>query len=116
MYVGGLVGYNSGGEINNSYASAAASGEYAVGGLIGYSTFGKIINSYSLGAVNRSYHYSEGLGGLIGEDYEGIITNSFYDSETTGQSVSAGGTGKSSDVMKDRDTYEEDSANAWGFL
>ncbi|MGO4276215.1 GLUG motif-containing protein, partial [Paenibacillus sp. TAF58] len=116
--VGGLVGFNSNGEISNSYASAAASGSSGVGGLIGVnnnSGGGEIINSYASGAVNGREIYSRALGGLIGKDNLGIITNSFYDSVTTGQSVSAGGVGKSTEVMKDRATYEEDSANAWDF-
>ncbi|KQX44641.1 S-layer homology domain-containing protein [Paenibacillus sp. Root444D2] len=117
--VGGLVGFNSNGEISNSYASAAASGSYGVGGMIGVnnnSSGGEIINSYASGAVNGREMYSGALGGLIGKDNLGIITNSFYDSVTTGQSVSAGGVGKSTEVMKDRATYEEDSANAWDFV
>ena len=49
-YVGGLVGFNNGGTISNSYATGGVSGESNVGGLVGYST-GAVTNSYATGSV-----------------------------------------------------------------
>lgn len=115
--VGGLVGFNYG-EICNSYASSEASGYNGVGGLIGYndnSDGGEIRNSYATGPVNGRDAYSVNLGGLIGQDNIGVVTNSFYDTETAGRSASAGGVGKPTQAMKDRNTYEEDATHAWDF-
>ncbi|TDV03999.1 YDG domain-containing protein [Paraburkholderia caballeronis] len=82
MYVGGLVGYNGGGSIANSYAtgsvSAGNSGAndyyyYAyIGGLVGWS-YGQISNSYATGDVAAYYGYS---GGLVGVN-EGPLSNSY---------------------------------------
>ena len=42
------------------------------------------------------------------------ITNSYWDTETTGQSKSAGGTGKSTNEMKMSTTYDGwDFKNTW---
>jgi hypothetical protein len=49
--VGGLVGFNNGGEISNSYATASVSGKNGVGGLVGENG-GSISNSYATGRVN----------------------------------------------------------------
>ncbi|MCI3879889.1 GLUG motif-containing protein, partial [Acinetobacter higginsii] len=88
--VGGLIGFNLG-KIGNSYASNLVIGESQVGGLIGYN-IGTVENSYSNGAVTGVNH----VGGLIGEHslYGGEVTNSYWNTETSGQFTSAGGTGK----------------------
>ena len=72
-YVGGLVGFNSGGTITNSYATGAVEGDLYVGGLVGYNG-GTITNSYATGAVTGTRNY---VGGLVGENYYGTITNSY---------------------------------------
>ena len=90
--VGGLVGYNNGGIIANSYSTSITEGDTSVGGLIGINT-GTVENSYSNGAVTGVNH----VGGLIGDDpyaANGIVINSYWNTETSGQSSSAGGTGK----------------------
>jgi hypothetical protein len=77
---GGLVG-NSSGAISNSYATGAASGTGEVGGLIG-ENFATVAETYSTGAVTGSGV----LGGLIGSDdsVSGSITNSYWDTTTSG--------------------------------
>ncbi|QNM88074.1 GLUG motif-containing protein [Aliarcobacter cryaerophilus] len=44
-YAGGLVGYNHG-TISNSYTSGNVDGYFSVGGLVGYNDFGTIENSF----------------------------------------------------------------------
>jgi len=45
------------------------------------------------------------VGGLVGENSESTVNNSFWDIETSGQSTSAGGTGKTTAEMQDIDTF-----------
>ncbi|MBB6734144.1 S-layer homology domain-containing protein [Cohnella zeiphila] len=120
--VGGLVGYSaSTATIGNSYASGAVSGTSSAGGLVGYKNYNLTIkNSYASGLVNEGVG-STGVGGLVGDgdpDVGGMyapVLNSFYDSDATGQSVSAGGTGVATSQMKDAGTFGADAANAWDF-
>ena len=96
--VGGPVGSNSG-SITNSYATGdvAGSGAYT-GGLVGVNGLVGIRGSY--GKVNRSYATGDvtgagnSAGGLVGVKYRGGTANRYWDTQTTGQSNSAGGTGK----------------------
>ncbi len=95
-YVGGLLGGIGSGiaRINNSYATGAVTGNSYVGGLLGASaTWGAIINnSYATGAVTGDSY----VGGLIGylkatDTTYSSISNSFWNTETTGQSSGCGG-------------------------
>jgi trimeric autotransporter adhesin len=96
-YVGGLVGYSiGGGTISQAYATGAvsSSGNF-VGGLVGRNDGGTIDQAYATGAVSSS---GSSIGGLDGFNNAGVITNSYWDTETTGQSASGnssfgGGTG-----------------------
>ncbi|MCX7242012.1 MAG: MBG domain-containing protein [Burkholderiales bacterium] len=123
--VGGLVGYNDG-SITKSYATGSVSGEEIVGGLVGSDVDGSITNSYATGSVTGtgsglflgglvgelfrgtiSTSYASGLvtgtapeGGLVGFSVTGPTNNSFWDTQTSGQSSSAGGTGLSTADMK----------------
>jgi len=89
--VGGLIGHNNDGIVTNSYSTSTVEGETSVGGLIGYN-IGTVENSYSNGAVTGGNL----VGGLIGDDpySNGIVINSYWNIESSGQSSSAGGTGK----------------------
>lgn len=97
--VGGLVGVNSG-TISNTYATGSVSGSSSVGGLVGGNS-GSISNSYATGSVSSP----ELVGGLLGSNNGGTITNAFWDTQTTTQSISAGGTGKTSVEMKQLATF-----------
>ncbi len=114
--IGGLVG-NNGGTIENSYAKGNASGDKYVSGLVGinYGSLSKIKNSYATGKVDGT----EYIGGITGYN-DGTISNSFWDVNTTGQSSSAGGTGKTTAEMKDIDTFTNESTTglqqAWDFV
>ena len=97
---GGLVAENQG-QISDSYSSGPVEGILGVGGLIGYNSTGTVSKSYSTGRVTATEDY----GGLVGFN-EGIVeANSFWDTETSEQTASDGGTGKSTAEMKSRATF-----------
>ncbi len=88
--VGGLVGYSFG-AISNSYAmGAVSSGQYGpAGGLAGGNDGGTITDSYATGAVSGGY-----ADGLVAVNQNGgTVTHSYWDTQTSGQSSSVGGTG-----------------------
>ena len=89
-YAGGLVGNNSGGSVTQSYATGAVSGDSQVGGLVGYNYMAPITQSYATGAVTGN----SASGGLVGvnEGTEGnsYIQDSYWDVDSTGQSVGVG--------------------------
>lgn len=82
--VGGLVGetWNSP-TIENCYAIADVKGHEWVGGLVG-TLDGAIINSYTASSVQGDTD----VGGLVGSVWGGswVVTNSYYDSQASGQS------------------------------
>jgi len=111
-YVGGLVGYQGASEavIDNSYSSGKVSGNHDIGGLVGYNIDGDIINSYSSGEVIGSYD----IGGLVGFGGGGICLNSFWDTQTSKQTTSDRGIGKTTADMKQRLTFTNwDFSNIW---
>ena len=97
--VGGLVGVHGYGTISNSYSTGPVSGLSYVGGLVGSNINsllerrpvlkGVITNSYSIGSVKGDTD----VGGLVGFN-GGIITASYWNTETSGMDTSAGGAGK----------------------
>ena len=117
-HVGGLAGRNEDAVIN-SYAAGAESGQDRLGGLVGYAESGSIVASYATGAVAATGDDAGGLagenrgsvtasfstgavsaggsnaGGLVGDNTgSGSATNSYWDTESSGQSSSDGGTGQ----------------------
>ena len=116
-YVGGLVGYNSTGTVSTSYATGSVTGDAYVGGLVGLNYQGTVSNSYVTGSVTGDAYVGglvglnyqgtvsdsyvrgsvmgrrERVGGLVGEN-NGTITASYYNTETTGQSDTSKGEGK----------------------
>jgi len=98
--VGGLAGINYG-SITNSYATGAVTATGFNGGLVGWNAgSGSITNSYATGAVTGS----PSSGGLVGVN-QASIANSFWDTQTSGQSTSDGGTGKTSAEMMQASTF-----------
>jgi hypothetical protein len=93
--LGGLVGLSSG-TITNGYATGTVSGSSTVGGLVGSNT-GTIDTSYAVGSVSGS----SAFGGLVGSN-SATVTNSYWDTETSTQASSAGGTGLTTVAMKDQ--------------
>jgi hypothetical protein len=107
-YVGGLVGWNKEGTLSNSYSSASADGELLVGGLAG-SNRAIISNCYSTGTVTGL----EDVGGLVGRNYEGTVSDSFWDIETSAQAGSDGGTGNTTAAIQDIATF---SGAEWNII
>ncbi len=98
--VGGLVGKNAG-TTSNSYATGSVNGTDNIGGLVGKNdSTGTVTNSYSTGNVTGNTH----VGGLMGRN-QGTESNSFWDTQTSGQGSSAAGSGKNTTEMKDIDTF-----------
>ena len=97
---GGLVGVQSDGSITNSYSISDTAGIQLVGGLIG-SADAVTNNSYSVGPVAATIF----PGGLIGGASGATTSNSFWDTATSGQASSDGGTGKTTEEMKDIATF-----------
>ena len=88
QFVGGLVGFNASGTISDAYASGAVTGltnSSNVGGLVGFNDQGTITRTYATGAVTGT----SVVGGLIGYN-TGSVTNSFWDTTTTGLSQGYG--------------------------
>jgi len=50
---------------------------------------------------------NEDVGGLVGRNYDGTASNSFWDKETSGQTTSDGGTGKTTAQMKSLATFTD---------
>jgi len=103
--VGSLVGHNTG-IVSNSRSAGNVTGNDSVGGLVGWNYMiedfmGAVSDSYSTGSVTG---YSN-VGGLVGWNEEGTVSNSFWDTETSGQATSDGGTGKNTTEMQDIDTF-----------
>ena len=87
---GGLVGYNGLGTITNAYATGAVTGDSYVGGLVGINVGGalmnekgKILNSYATGAVIAG---GTRIGGFVGWNDYGMISNCYSTGAVTGYS------------------------------
>jgi hypothetical protein len=109
-YVGGFVGYaynsstTTSANILNCYSRCTVSGTSStIGGFVGYNYRPMVVNCYSTGTVSGSSR----VGGLIGDNRSGTITNSFWDTQTSGQSGSDGGTGKTTAEMKTQSTFTD---------
>jgi len=104
--VGGLVGATSG-TVSNAYSTGSVTGDENVGGIVG-ENWGTMSNSYSTGSVTGD----ERVGGLVG-DNPGTVSASFWDTGTSGRATSDGGTGKTTEEMKDIATF---SGAGWNII
>jgi hypothetical protein len=105
----GLVGFNVG-NVRNSYSTGSVTGSMYVGGVVG-NNWGNVSYSYSTGTVTGN----EEVGGLVGRNLvggniEGTVSNSFWDTQTSGQATADGGMGKTTAQMKSIATF---SGAAW---
>jgi hypothetical protein len=132
-YIGGIAGGNAG-TVSNSYSTGSVAGDYMVGGVAGVNSgtvtnsysrsditsgtgagglagqnFGTISSSYSAGSVTGTNY----TGGLVGYN-EGTVSGSFWDTETSGQATSAGGTGKTTAEIQHITTFLEAGWNIIG--
>jgi beta-lactam-binding protein with PASTA domain len=142
-YAGGLVGYQSYGTAINCYSTGAVisdSNYYAyAGGLVGHKKGGTIEYCYSTGEVignqtgglaGACYSYiTEYVCGNICDEYgncheecwyvdtpvedNSLIQFSFWDINTSGQAISAGGTGKTTVEMQTQSTFTD---AGWDFV
>ncbi len=134
--VGGLVGFNRDADIAGCCATGSVSSRYTTGGLvgangtncvitnsyargdvIGHSTVGGLAGSND-GTITACYATGqavgdEDVGGLAGWNWDGSVAASFWDTQTSGLSESAGGTGKSTAEMQTVSTFFE---AGWDFV
>ena len=106
-FVGSLVGIN-GGTLSNSYTSGTVNGNDFAGGLVGRNE-GTVSKCYSTGNVTGDEH----IGGLVGQNLYGVVSNSFWDTQTSGQGSSDGGIGKTTEEMMDITTF---TGAAWDIV
>ncbi len=137
--VGGLVGESYSGTITGSYASSTVTGDNSVGGLVGYNNnilthcyaTGNVAGTTNVGGLVGKNGYSgtithcyatasvtgtADVGGLVGAGNQlalGEITFSFWDIQTSGQSTSASGTGKTTAEMHNPNTFMD---AGWDFV
>lgn len=110
---GGLAGKNDG-LITNSYATGNVTGKSA-GGLV-WENNGNVYNCYAAGFVSAT---SKEEGGLAGsKSSSGTTYSSYWDKDTTGQSISpGGGTPLTTAAMKRRDSFKGwDFTGAWRII
>lgn len=113
-FLGGLVGRNvEAGNITSSYAFGSVGGHIYIGGLVGGNA-GTVNYSYAAGSVTDS-DSSIFVGGLCGAKYDGggTIGSCFWDTQTSGQTTSDGGTGKTTAQMQTLSTFTD---AGWNFV
>ncbi|MCK4978795.1 MAG: T9SS type A sorting domain-containing protein, partial [Candidatus Delongbacteria bacterium] len=112
-YIGGLIGYvvdimgSDSNKVVNCYARGNIVGESRVGGLIGITDL-PVISCYSTGSVTGS----SDVGGLIGRA-AATATNCYWDIESSGQTTSARGEGRTTDDMTP--PYSDSTYVDWDF-
>ncbi len=111
--VGGLVGKTTdeASEVTNCYATGTVEADRYVGGLVGQVEQGRVYKCYSVGSVSGN----RDVGGLTGFiRVLGNVSRSFWDTQTSGQETSAGGTGKTTAQMKKINTFFSEGWDVWG--
>jgi hypothetical protein len=110
--VGGIVGFNGYySQLTNCWSNGSVSGHACVGGLVGYNYYSAVTQCYSTGTVADTQYGSDG--GLVGYNRDGTVTASFWDTGTSGQPASSGGTGKTTSEMQKASTFLE---AGWDFM
>lgn len=102
--VGGLAGALNGGSVSNSYSTGNVNAQDIAGGLVGYSEYSLISDSYAAGRVNGQ----NDVGGLVGYNvFSSTDHNVFWDIESSGQTSSAIGIGKTTAEMQALSTFKD---------
>ena len=120
-FVGGLVGQNFE-TVTDSYATGSVEGDNQVAGLVGRND-DTIQTSYAVGLVTGN----EDVGGLCTDPFDnGTVTDSYWDTEATGQDTSGrddgteGGTGLTTAEMQGSEAETNmdgfDFANVWSLV
>jgi len=107
-YVGGLIGesdYIS--NINDCYATGHVTGRNYVGGLIGevWGDGPTIRNCYSVGNPSGLNYVNGSIGGYIDLSIPITVSNVYWDTETSDINTSVYGEGKTTEEMKQQDTF-----------
>ena len=120
-YVGGLMGSTSADhgtiKIANCYSIGVVTGNFYVGGLVGRNGCnGNVVisSTYSAAAVSGNTY----VGGLFGKNNSSVgcyvnVLMSFWDIDTSGQTGSDGGIGKTTDEMQMENTF---TSTGWDFV
>ena len=112
---GGLVGYNFQ-ILSNAYSNSAVSGPLYVGGAVGLNniaagpTAGLMSQVYATGAVTGTGASPSAVGGLVGFNGNSI-TQSYWDSYTTGQAAGVGSGGSAGVTAVTSDPAQSAAAN-----
>jgi hypothetical protein len=109
------MGYSEFGRVTRCYSTGTVSGESYVGGLVGGIECGTVTQCYSAGAVSGTEFVGGLVGGLglpwmMGPD---LLAGCFWDTQTSGRTTSAGGTGKTTAEMQMASTFLE---AGWDFV
>jgi hypothetical protein len=110
--VGGLIGATLKQEslVSSCYALGDVKGSLYVGGLVGQVSAGQVFRCYSAGKVTGT----QAAGGLVGYQRAlAVVIGSLWDMQTSKQTKSVGGTGKTTAEMKTMDTF---LAANWDFF
>jgi hypothetical protein len=113
--VGGLVGVTLKEDsfVNSCYATGDVKGVSYVGGLVGQLSPGRVFRCYCAGKVSGS----QSVGGLVGTMRAlAEVLGSLWDTQTSKQTASAGGTGKTTAQMQTGATFDAmnwDFYNTW---
>ena len=106
--VGGIVGYNYGGQVLNCSNSGKVSGSeiiFDVGGIVGYNDGGQVSNCSNSGKVSGSEMIFD-AGGIVGYNYGGQASNCYYLEGTCDDGI-GGGSGTTEKVeMKTEADYK----------
>ncbi|MHC4110423.1 MAG: GLUG motif-containing protein [Planctomycetota bacterium] len=110
---GGLCGISVHGTISECYSigsvTVGVDSDYGLGGLVGWNYWSTISQCYATGPVTSGLG-SSNLGGLCGYNTIGTFSNCFWDIDTSGQTTSDGGTGKTTAEMQMSSTFF-----CWGY-
>ena len=115
-YVGGLVGENDKGLVESCYSTAVVGREGGfrdegfAGGLVGYNTGGSILTSY---AVPNEGSNDKPVGALTGKDTGGSYFLCYADPNGLSDYTAIGTEIKTSDEMKQRETFRGWGDGAW---
>lgn len=107
----GLIGRAVNSAIINTYSTGSVNSNYT-GGLVSYIFNSTMTNGYSACIVSGA-----NAGGLVARDSSGTYNDCFWDTETSGQASSAGGTGKTTAEMKKQATFTNwDFTDIWAIV
>lgn len=110
--VGGCVGKTAEetSAVTHCYAAGRVTGDTYVGGMAGQVERGAVYQCYSTGSVSGNHD----AGGLVGYTRVlGKVVHSFWDTQTSGQLTSAGGTGKTTAEMQMVSTFTSAGWDFW---